>query len=133
MQQLKDFNEPAHHWLRTTTSPEHWARCYFRSITKCDIVINNHTEAFNRQLLQERSKPILGLLEKLRMYLMMRMQARRQWISNQEDIICPRIKCIVEKLKEASADCIPTYAGRTQFQVKCGGLEQFAIDIGLRR
>lgn len=133
MEALKTFDEGAHKWLRENTSAKHWSRAYFRENIKCDMLLNNHSESFNRQILSARTKPILGMLEKIKVYLMLRLQSRRSSIDRHQGSICPRIMRIVEKLKEQSAFCFPSYAGGSKFQVREMNNEQFCVDTNLKQ
>ncbi|KAL3525770.1 hypothetical protein ACH5RR_014142 [Cinchona calisaya] len=70
MEQLKDFDSAAYKWLIDNTNPKHWSRSHFRAKPKCDILLNNLCEKFNLAILEAKEKPILGLLETIRHYLM---------------------------------------------------------------
>ncbi|KAK8941148.1 hypothetical protein KSP39_PZI010513 [Platanthera zijinensis] len=60
-----------------------WCKHSFGSRPKCDVVVNNMTEAFNRVILDMREKPILTMLEDIRVYLMSRWANNRQRIEKQ--------------------------------------------------
>lgn len=132
LQALKDYDSEAHAWLLQSTCPKHWSRSKFIPAVKYDVLLNNHSESFNKQLINARCKPILGLLERVRVYLMLRCQSRREWVKKQKGIICPRIMKKLEKLKKESAMCYPSYVGRTKFQVREALMEQFSVDTGVR-
>lgn len=83
-------------------SPEHWSGSYFRETTNCEVLLNNHNEVFNKIFVSARSKSILGLLQGVRVYLML---TREIWISRQKGNICRRIMKRLEKLKKGSALC----------------------------
>ncbi|WVZ09200.1 hypothetical protein V8G54_013730 [Vigna mungo] len=50
----------------------------FTGIPSCDTLVNNISEGFNSVILDARGKPIISMLEEIRMYLMNR------WASNRE-------------------------------------------------
>lgn len=79
MEILKGMDPESHKWLIETTNPKTWSRAFFNGQTKCDV-LNNHSESFNSIILPSRKKPILGLIEKSRVYLMVRHQGKRSWI-----------------------------------------------------
>nr|XP_027090214.1 uncharacterized protein LOC113711247 [Coffea arabica] len=54
--------------------PSQWSRAYFSIYPKCDILLNNMCEYFNNKILDAREKPIIEMLELLRLYMMQRMQ-----------------------------------------------------------
>ena len=47
MEALRVFDEGAFKWSVANTTPTHWARTYFRTSPKCDILLNNLYESFN--------------------------------------------------------------------------------------
>ncbi|GKE04147.1 hypothetical protein Tco_1396165, partial [Tanacetum coccineum] len=69
MGELKSFNYDAYDWLMKIPL-EQWSRAYFSA--KCDLLINNICEVFNRQLVDGRDQPIITCLEYIREYLMKR-------------------------------------------------------------
>ena len=54
-----------------------WSRAYFSTYPKCDILLNDVCECFNSKILDAREKPIIEMLELLRLYMMQRMQQNR--------------------------------------------------------
>ncbi|XP_052723885.1 uncharacterized protein LOC108344014 [Vigna angularis] len=59
----------------------YWSRSRFTERAKCDTLVNNMSEGFNSVLVSTRSKPIITLLEKIRLYLMQRW-AKNSWSGN---------------------------------------------------
>ena len=55
------------------------------------MLVNNICENFNKCILDAREKPILGLLEKIRVYLMVKMQYNREKANKWEGKLCPKI------------------------------------------
>ncbi|KAL3509677.1 hypothetical protein ACH5RR_029078 [Cinchona calisaya] len=92
MESLKQYDEEAHKWLTENTSPYHWSRSHFRTIPNCDILLNNLCESFNSVILEAREKPILGMLENIRMYIMERLRTKREWIRKRTENLCPKIQ-----------------------------------------
>jgi hypothetical protein len=50
--------------------PKTWVRAYFSEFPKCDILLNNNCEVFNKYILEARELPILSMLERIRTQLM---------------------------------------------------------------
>ncbi|GJW90166.1 mutator type transposase [Tanacetum coccineum] len=71
MGELKSFNSDAYDWLMKIPL-EQWSRAHFSGRAKCDLLINNICEVFNRQLVDGRDQPIITCLEYIREYLMKR-------------------------------------------------------------
>lgn len=51
----------------------HWSRSHFITYSKCDLQVNYICEAFNREILEHREKPIVTLLEGIKHYITKRM------------------------------------------------------------
>ncbi|KAG8379804.1 hypothetical protein BUALT_Bualt07G0127400 [Buddleja alternifolia] len=89
MEKVKEIDEEAHKWMADVLL-RHWSISHFRTSPKCDILLNNMCESFNLAILEARSKPLLSMMEGLRIYLMKRMQAKRDTMLRWElsDIPC---------------------------------------------
>ena len=58
-----------------------WARCKFSTASKCDYVTNNIAETFNSWIREEKSLPIVELMDKIRQLIMERFCTRMQLLS----------------------------------------------------
>ena len=65
------MNANAHKWLEKM-APNTWVRAYFSEFPKCDILLNNNCEVFNKYILEARELPILSMLERIKTQLMTR-------------------------------------------------------------
>lgn len=65
MEEMKDLNEDAYNWLGQM-APNTWVRAFFSDFPKCDILLNNSCEVFNKYILEAREMPILTMLEKIK-------------------------------------------------------------------
>ncbi|KAL4346616.1 hypothetical protein GQ457_17G004420 [Hibiscus cannabinus] len=70
MEVLKKKNEVAYDYLRENWNPLYWSQAFFSDFSKCDIVDNNMCETFNGVILDARCKPIISMLEYIRVYVM---------------------------------------------------------------
>ena len=109
MDALKGYDYNAHKWLVDNINPRQWSRSHFRETTKCDILLNNLCESFNAVILEAREKPILGMLETIRVYLMDRVWIKREWMKKRIDVICLKIQKKLEKAKIDAAANIARY------------------------
>ncbi|XP_047949661.1 uncharacterized protein LOC125195566 [Salvia hispanica] len=100
MEEVKQLNTAAHTWLTVHTAKESWSRAFFRFEAQCDILVNNISECYNKVLLFAREKPLYGMLECIRMYLMDRFTTRRKMAAKLEDCVGPKIRKKIEKIKE---------------------------------
>ncbi|CAL9006347.1 unnamed protein product [Prunus brigantina] len=76
MDNLKREDADAWGWLIERPA-KNWSRSHFATHYKCDLLLNNLCESFNAAIIDARDKPILTCLERIRMYIMVRMANRR--------------------------------------------------------
>ncbi|XP_071917224.1 uncharacterized protein [Coffea arabica] len=129
MDALNEYDYNAHKWLVDNTNPRQWSRLHFRETTKCDILLNNLCESFNAVILEVREKPILGMLETLRIYLMDRMRIKREWMKKRTDVICPKIQKKLEKAKNEAAANIARHSDDKRFEVQYIYGGTYVVDV----
>lgn len=71
MKELMKLNVKTWEWLSGIPTKA-WCKHAFPFYPRCDIIVNNVSEAFNNNVLVERDKPILTMCEWIRNYLMNR-------------------------------------------------------------
>jgi len=76
---------------------------------KCDTLVNNISEAFNSVIVDARSKPIISMLEDIRLYIMKRWSKNRSKVQKYEGDICPKIHARLSKESEQTKYWIPRY------------------------
>lgn len=91
MKEIKDISEPAFIYL-SDINPKHWSNAFFKIDSHCDTLVNNMSESFNSVIVILMTKPVITMLEEIRVYLMQRWEANKQKISRYEDGILPNIK-----------------------------------------
>lgn len=96
METMKATDVEAYKWL-AEKPPMQWSRSHYSTLNKCDLLVNNLCEGFNKDIKLARDKPIITMLEGIRCYLMKRMTKRREQITTWEHNICPNIIDKVEK------------------------------------
>ncbi|KAK8677587.1 hypothetical protein V6N13_143116 [Hibiscus sabdariffa] len=84
---------------------QHWAKAYFSATSTCDVVDNNMAEAFNAWILDVRCKPIISLLEDIRVMVMSRLHVKRTWASKWRTNISPKALEKLEHNMEQSTHC----------------------------
>ncbi|KAG8370284.1 hypothetical protein BUALT_Bualt14G0101000 [Buddleja alternifolia] len=82
----KGSKQTPYEWLNVIPAA-HWARCYFPSRTKCDVLVNNITESFNSIILAARELPIIEMFEWIRKKCMTRIQIKRQGMEKYAGIL----------------------------------------------
>ncbi|BAT87492.1 hypothetical protein VIGAN_05086800 [Vigna angularis var. angularis] len=106
MRNIKEVNLEAFKYL-IKIPPRYWSRSRFTTNAKCDTLVNNMSEAFNSVMLHTRSKPIITMLEDIRLYLMNRWATNRTKIASLSGVICPKIKSRLNKESRLTKFWIP--------------------------
>jgi transposase-like protein len=65
MEKLRVLNKDAHAWLEKMP-PNTWCMAFFSEYPKCDILLNNTCEVFNKYILEARELPILSMLQRIK-------------------------------------------------------------------
>ncbi|XP_040367515.1 uncharacterized protein LOC121050708 [Rosa chinensis] len=132
MADLRELSEGAWSWFQDK-NPAKWSRAYFKDESRCDLLLNNLCESFNAAILLARDKPILTMLEKIRMDMMVRQSNRRVACERWKDLVGPRIKKIIDKIGQRATEYRAHRAGEFIFQITgCGEHgSKHAVDLGL--
>ena len=122
MEAMKSVDKAAYEWLEKL-SPNTWVRTFFSEYPKCDILLNNNCEVFNKYILEVRELPILTMLQRIKGQLMTRhynkeKEMLEQW--NDSAIVCPKIRKKLLKSAEYANNCYAVPAGKGVFQVQSG-------------
>ncbi|XP_051134173.1 uncharacterized protein LOC127253566 [Andrographis paniculata] len=130
MKEIKELDERCVDWL-ADKPPSQWSRSHFATFSKCDMILNNLCESFNRIILDARDMPILPMLEWIRRYLLSRLAKRREmalrkWENMQ---FCPKIVKIMEKNIREASSCVPVKADDWTYEVGCSDGSRFVVDI----
>ncbi|XP_027085097.1 uncharacterized protein [Coffea arabica] len=129
MKILKKYDGNAHRWLLDNINLAHWSRSHFRKAAKCDILLNNLCESFNLVIVDAREKPILGMLENIRVYLMERLRTKREWMKKRTNDICPKIQNKLEKAKTKCAANIARQSDDKRFEVQHIYWGTYVVDL----
>jgi len=87
----------------------YWSRSRFNTNVKCDTLVNNVSEAFNSMIVDARSKPIITMLEDIRLYMMNTWASNRLKVNSFEGSICPRIRDRLDKELQLTKYWVPRY------------------------
>ncbi|GKD07184.1 splicing factor, partial [Tanacetum coccineum] len=99
MDQIKAILPDAYDYL-VQRNPNSWSRAFFDLKSKCASFENGIAESFNRAILVQRTKPIITMLEDIRLYIMQRLVHMKRIAMNLEDRITPSIRKRLEVMKE---------------------------------
>jgi len=67
------------------------------------------SEAFNNIIVEARSKPIVSMMEEIRLYMMKRWAENKSKAKSFKNTICPRIKTRLDNETTNSTNWIPRY------------------------
>ncbi|KAL0286542.1 UNVERIFIED_CONTAM: hypothetical protein Sradi_7145100 [Sesamum radiatum] len=108
--------QTAFEWL-SEVPVHHWARCFFPARTKCDTLVNNMSESFNSYILEAREQPIIDMFETIRRKCMTRIQIKKAGMEKYDKDVCPNICKKIERQRQESRHCFPSWAGQDKFEV----------------
>ncbi|XP_009786525.1 uncharacterized protein LOC107798937 [Nicotiana tabacum] len=77
--ELENEDKEAREWFNHPERPFNtWTRALFKCHTKCDMLLNNLCESFNRYILDARDKAIITVLEMIKNKLMRRLLKKKR-------------------------------------------------------
>ncbi|XP_023763965.1 uncharacterized protein LOC111912463 [Lactuca sativa] len=126
MEEIRVENPDAYQYLMDK-DPSTWSRVFFQTNVGCDAVENGISECFNSLIFDLRRKPIVTLLESIRVIVMDRMSKMRVEAENWDDDICPTIRKKLEHTKELERFWRVIPCGGSLFEVKHGA-DIFMVD-----
>ncbi|XP_017416485.1 uncharacterized protein LOC108327275 [Vigna angularis] len=130
MLNIRVVNEEAYKYL-IVIPPRYWSRSRFRTQAMCDTLDNNISEGFNSVLVHARAKPIITMLEDIRLYLMKRWATNRTKVAFMDFDVCPKIKKRLMKEFNLSRYWIPSWSARRIFEVRHVSVigNKFTVDL----
>ena len=66
-------------------------------------------EQFNAKIVLARGKPIISMLEDIRLYIMKKMIAQRNLLQRFKGSLCPRVRARLEENKQKSRIWVPEW------------------------
>ncbi|XP_043714546.1 uncharacterized protein LOC122662909 [Telopea speciosissima] len=116
MVEMKDISVDAHDWLMKNP-PSRWSRHAFDQGAKIDHVTNNMTESFNQWIAPYRDKPIVNLIDQLKVQLMTRFQKRYASACTFKGTITPAVRKRLDSIERAAWGYTGYAAGLYEFEV----------------
>uniref|UniRef100_A0A2N9HYT5 SWIM-type domain-containing protein n=1 Tax=Fagus sylvatica TaxID=28930 RepID=A0A2N9HYT5_FAGSY len=92
------------------------------------LKVNNISESFNAMILPTRDKPILSMLEWIRVRLMTRLHTKRIVMEKYGGLVCPNVQDKLEKLKMESRSFSAMPFGRFKYKVD-NSYERHVVDL----
>ncbi|KAK8918360.1 hypothetical protein KSP39_PZI021980 [Platanthera zijinensis] len=132
MEKLMASDKAAYQWVNER-DPKHWAKSHFNTWPKCDMLLNNFCEAFNSVILKARDKPIITMLETIRVLLMKMLHTQRdKVILKFNGEIFHSIQRILENNKKNAHNYILVWNGHHKFEVEGWIGVKWTVDLGAR-
>ncbi|GJT69863.1 pentatricopeptide repeat-containing protein [Tanacetum coccineum] len=126
MQKIKLANPRAHEYL-IKKDPKSWSRAFFQEGINYEAVENGFSECFNSVLVSVRDKPIIKMLESIRVIVMERMNTMRLIMEKWTSDICPKIQNTLELSKDQQRFWHVIPCGENKFEVR-RGCDAFKVD-----
>ncbi|XP_072080973.1 uncharacterized protein [Arachis hypogaea] len=103
MSEIQKVDQGAYNCLMEIPT-KYWCHHRFVCRPKCDTLVNNMYEVFNSVLVEAREKPIVTMLEDIRVYIMKHCAENRDRIVPYNRDVLPQIRIKVEKQAEVSGN-----------------------------
>ncbi|XP_030964766.1 uncharacterized protein LOC115986047 [Quercus lobata] len=131
MDELKKLDVKAYEWL-VKLDVRTWSRHAFNPRSKSDTLVNNIAKSFNAWILEARDKPVLTMMEIIRVMLMQRLQTKRDHMRRYEGRVCPRIYKKLERIKSEVGHCISRWNGESKYEVEYIYGGRYVVDLNER-
>jgi hypothetical protein len=129
MEKTRLMDQKAFEWIEKMP-PNTWVRAFFSTYSKCDILLNNSCEVFNKYVLEVREMPILSMLEQIKTQPMTRYYNKEKEVGDMwQGPTCPKIRTKLNKNTEWANTCYAQPTGKGIFQVQVMD-KQYIVDIG---
>nr|GEV59723.1 hypothetical protein [Tanacetum cinerariifolium] len=111
MNLIGNIDLEAKQWL-VDRNPNSWCRAFFKMDRGCAAYENGISESYHNSIRIARGKPLITMLEEIRVYLMQRLYSMHNLAANLGDNITPSIKKEIERLKHSKdTGLYPSSAG----------------------
>lgn len=100
---------------------KYWCKAFMRPDAKCDSIDNNICKAFNRTIVKARTKPIIPMLEDIRVAIMKRVATKIQAMEKWPGKFRPRV---MRKLNENILESVGSHVnlnGDDGYEIKMEG------------
>ncbi|GKA02123.1 calcium/proton exchanger [Tanacetum coccineum] len=121
------LDKKAHEWL-VERNPNSWCRAYFE-MDRCSAAFENGiSESFNSRILGARGKPIITMLEDIRVFLMQRMWCMNKLAFENKDSITQSVRRQMEFNKKIQSHWLVFPSGYREVEVRRGD-QSFGVNL----
>ncbi|KAM0914817.1 hypothetical protein ACQ4PT_011247 [Festuca glaucescens] len=124
------LSKTAHDWLEELP-PATWVKAFQSEFPKCDVLLNNNCEVFNKYILEARELPVLAMILKIKCQITTRIYNKQLEAESMTGTICPKIRKKLEKHVEWSNICEAKPSGNGIFEIMERGTP-YIVDIQKR-
>nr|KAJ0196798.1 hypothetical protein LSAT_V11C700356290 [Lactuca sativa] len=117
MEKIKSIDTHAYDYL-IDRDPTTWSKAFFQEGRDCDAVENRVSESFNSAIRHARRRPIITMLEEIRLFVMERIYTQRVEGMDWDLLICPTIRKRIEDLKVKQRLWGVTACGYQNYEVR---------------
>ncbi|GJX71080.1 multidrug resistance-associated protein 5 [Tanacetum coccineum] len=119
VKQIKAANPGAYQFL-IDKDPKTWSRAFFKLDKGCEAIENGFSECFNSVLVSVRNKPLLTMLEAIRVIVLETMNTMRKISATYTDDICPSILMRIDLMKNHTRFWHVIHTGGDSLEVRSG-------------
>ncbi|XP_009759261.1 uncharacterized protein LOC107830763 [Nicotiana tabacum] len=112
--------------------PQYWCRAYFDTKCKNHMVDNNFTESFNKWILEARNKPIIKMLEDIRLKVMNLLNNREEECRNWKEEISPYAIELYNDYRVIAIECKVVFNGDYGYEV-VEGKDKYIVNLELKK
>lgn len=120
MREIGEKDDKCLTWLQQK-HPSQWSKSHFSDYPRCDLVLNNICESWNGVLREAREKPIITMLEWIRLSLMKRLQQNRDRCEKlwKGKLICPSIRKKLDRRRAKGANSLVLKSSSNLYEIDC--------------
>ncbi|XP_022029337.1 uncharacterized protein LOC110930347 [Helianthus annuus] len=127
MEKIKTTERAIYDWLNEIPFTA-WSRAYFSGRAKCDMLLNNICEVFNRQIVGARDKPIITCLEFIREYMTKRIVNVKKLQAKCMGPLTPHATEVFDEIKKQAAEMSVLMVDSDKYQVT-GPRSQCVVNV----
>ncbi|XP_022042275.1 uncharacterized protein LOC110944940 [Helianthus annuus] len=127
MEEIKTTERAMYNWLNEIPFTA-WSRAYFSGRAKCDMLLNNICEVFNRQIVGARDKPIITCLEFIREYMTKRIVNVNKLQAKCTGPLTPHATEVFDEIKKQAAEMSVLMVDSDKYQVT-GPRSQCVVNV----
>nr|GEX22300.1 hypothetical protein [Tanacetum cinerariifolium] len=131
MEEIKALDENAYTWL-VDHDLNTWSKAYFEVDRSCAAFENGISQSFNSKILSARGKPIITMLEDIRVYIMQRVWFLNKTTMELNDSITPFARRHLEFMKIKQRKWVVYASGFQEVEVRRQD-EAFGVNIHLKK